>query len=270
MRNSNIEQGKVSPDIRGKLFTKVRKNSRRAAEKPQPKTANTIADLEHLHEDVLYAFSNHVDTVFPNANFLGQEDGSHIQPGTKLSLVLRTRYDPLTKMNLPKDIRENYRKTVRNFLEKLRLATTGQKTYSQLNNAIGVYQTLSEAIAAVEKVSVEMERLLKITPKKLTPNTIDRRLSEYTEENLITPNKMLISRLERSTENAEVSDELKFAVKNLVGATNLLDPQTSKSTSRSSTSATSSTRQSATSSTWESAVELDETQFEHAAPPAPS
>jgi len=104
--------------ITGGIYTSRQKI--RVSNKPQPKITETLIDYNSILDDVLRAYVNYVDQLFPNADFLSQQEGSHIKPGTKLSFILRSRYSNLTQMKLPKALAENFRKTVRNFLDKIR------------------------------------------------------------------------------------------------------------------------------------------------------
>ena len=112
----------VSPFITGGpagLFSPKTRRSTRSP-KTQPNMTETLADYKGLLDGILRSYTDYVDQIFPNADFLSQQEGSHIQPGTKLSFVLRSRFDNLTQMKLPKALVENFRKTVRTFLEKTR------------------------------------------------------------------------------------------------------------------------------------------------------
>ncbi len=223
----NNHTTEVSPHITGGagLFSKPRKPK---TSKNPPKTAEMLIDCEELITKVLRAYTNFVNEMFPSANFLSMQAASHIEPDTKLSFILRTRYDNLTKMKLPKKLTNNYRKTVRDFLNEIRNNTLAQETYTQLRNIAHVYQSLSAAREGIAEISMELQRLSELN---ITSRTVDRQLqSNWTEENILDPVKDLLSRLEKSLKNSTgVSSELKGHVNSLASFTRLVESTTKTS-----------------------------------------
>ena len=215
----------------GGMFSTPKRAPRKAASE-KPETERTIADVRALLEDTRRSLTTDVDVAAPKADFL-TGPGSHIQPGTPFSYVVRTRYENLTQMRPSQTVVDNNRTTVSKFLDAMRNNISGKGTYDLVTGTIQAYHALSDALTALEKIATELNRL---TELKLTPKTIDKRLSEWTQEHIETPLVELISRVDRYSQvRGEVSDDLVFAQRSLEGRLRLLQKGTSPFTSTANT-----------------------------------
>lgn len=195
-RSVHIEE--LSPHLRGSIFSqRVRKNSK---SKPQPGFSEVLSDYQQLLSNLLGAFTQTVNQAHPNADFLANQPGSKINPDTKLSFVLRSCFG-LSQMQLPSQLVENYRQTLKLFLKDIQHSTTNNALYSELRNIVHVYQSLANAMNAHQSMNGELKRLNGL---ELPPKTVDRRLQERASSEIEQP----VADLNQKVDNAMGSNHL--------------------------------------------------------------
>jgi len=200
--------------------SKPKKSSRKAKVQPNM-VEETLADCKAFLDDILRSYTDYVDQIFPNADFLSQQDGSYIQRDSKLSFVLRSRFDNLTQMKLPKTMIKNFRKTVLSFLDKTR--TTTFSTHKQLTSVIGGYHSLSNAKQTLKTITAELHRLQGLD---LTVKTVDRQMADKLDD-MHTDIDVLARNLENvMATNENVHAALRGQVNSLVSFARLLQAQT--------------------------------------------
>jgi len=217
----------------GGIFSTPKRAARKTASSRQPETDRTLADVRALLDDVRRSLTADINVAAPNANFLAGP-GSHIQPGTPFSHVIRTRYPNLTMMRPSKSVVDNNRATVSQFLDVSRNSTSGRGAYDFVTATIQAYHALSDALTGLATVEAELARLKEL---KLTGKTMDKRMVDWTQEHIETPLAELIARVDRYTQvrSGEVSDDLVFAQRGLQGRLRLLQKGTNPSTSTADT-----------------------------------
>lgn len=145
-------------------------------ERAKPAFQEAVRDYKYLLNDLTRTFTEVVDKAFPNADFLHRNNvpGSNIEKGTTLSFVLRACFG-ISQMKMPKELVENYRATLKKFLNDIQHNSLDKTLYAELLNTVHVYQSLANASKNQMLVSNELTRL---TGLDLPPKTIDRRLKQ--------------------------------------------------------------------------------------------
>jgi len=230
MRKS--DQQPVSDLIRGGIFKLPRKRKTSTTEKPAA-YVDILADYRSLLNDILTKYTNYINQVFPNADFLQSQPKNQIGAATPLSYVVRSCFAHLSQMKLNPKLVANYRRTIQDFLNTTQHQTATQPVHTALRSVVQIYKQLSTALDKLQQISKELERLSAL---KLPPKTIDRRLQkEWTELCILHPVNELISRLERMKDRTKnTPPELLGRINSLAGFARHLQAQakTSKTQQR--------------------------------------
>jgi len=146
---------------------------------------------------------------------------------TKLSLLLQTCFG-IGQIRFNDKILENYRRTLRVFLNEIQHDPNQRELYVKLRNIAQVYQTLSEVI---EKQALIKNEYLRLKKLGLPPKTIERRLKmEWSDPCIVQPITKLVHAIKKAMKTSDELDtfEMMGCQNSLMGVLRQLESEKNK------------------------------------------